>query len=1018
METTVLRRPRGFGLLAGYFFLLKGIDNLLLVLLTSLFLKGYGPAGLPWFYVGANILFISSQLVLLRIPTWKGHRFLFGLSRPLILFSAGLAFLGANGAGWPQTIALFAMAVYDLHATQAFSDMSGQILPLREAKLHLPAVYAAGTAGSILSGLGLKFLLDGLGIPATFLAIALLLFCADRLLAKLSPFMGGESSEQKNESSAPPISSVTKDKTDGGTPPSGSPKTPEKSAIPEKIAVSSLSSKIPTAKAEASDSPFSGPPATRAFARMLVPMSCLAIFGRILTEFLYTGSLSTFFPSTRDLAAFLGIFGAAIDLSVLGMQTLIGGRVFARYRLGSILGLRGAAMVIACGAGFVYPNIWTIAGSWFVLMALTKAFINPAFVILIEPLPKGRRFLMRRFLSLGDSAANLLAGLTLLGLKSLGVGADPVLFIGVGLVYGVIWLLTFFIDRFYTGVVGETLATAEGQGDLDIIRSVRFIPRGDRIARLSALLGNSDPDVRYRAILEAAELEPHDAAELLLVSMVVEENTRNLSAMTRVILRRLGTEGVEVIEDLLRDDSNVRLQADMIEALSQVGGGRTPEILTEFLGHENHRVRGNAVLGILRQSGERSLIKQSLDILKEMLESKEMLERATAAVVMGNSGLPVFVPALAYLADDPREEVFRQAFQALAGIRTPAALRAISERRMVPGKTGELAETAWKTASAGTDNRLARLLAGLSITARGKIGFWLRSIKGDCDFELLTRILRLPKEETREALISALGNGDVRTRKLIDACLVVRARTEETDPARFVIAEPRKKDRAQASLELEQAGPDSSVVDFVFAEIPKSLEGGEISEVNKEGGLDGGAEDDENSIVCIDEEPLLQAFRETGLDELPAWVELARPIFGARHEGFTRFVREALQTLWEHAVILQRASEWGLSGVGRAIERFEIHFQTAIHLTALTTDDPAGLLDALDKSTAGDSFLHSIALEFLEGRLGQEMAGILFPLLERKSSPRALLEGIREQCGFDPDSLTRDTIEAELKRIA
>ncbi|MBF0501750.1 MAG: HEAT repeat domain-containing protein [Candidatus Riflebacteria bacterium] len=956
METTVLKRPAGFRELAGYFFLLKGIDNLLLVLLTSLFLKRYGPAGLPWFYVSSNILFISSQLIMLRLPKWKGHAFLSFLSRPLILFSVGLAMLGTNGPTWPQTIALLVMAVYDLHATQAFSDMSGQILPLREAKLHLPTVYAAGTAGSILSGLSLKFFLDGFGIPSTFLAIALLLFIANRLLARLRPFMGRE-----NEKQTVSIDFQDAKKSMSAATASGS-------------------------KKQASESPFAGPPATRAFATLLIPMSCAAIFGRILTEFLYTGNLSTFFSSTRDLASFLGIFGAAIDICVLGMQSFLGGAVFARFRLGTILGFRGGAMVLACATGFLLPSIWTIAGTWFILMSLTKAFINPAFVILIEPLPKGPRFLLRRYLSLGDSTANLLAGLTLLALKSFGVGADPVLFLGVGAVYGAIWALTRFADRLYTDVVSETLTTAEGQGDLDIIRSVRFIPRADRIARIAALLGNPEPEVRHRAILEAAELEPHDAAEILLVSMAGEENPRNLASIARVILRRLGSDGVDILEDMLRDDDNPRLQADMIEALGQVGGPRISEFIAEFLSHENHRIRGNAVLGILRQSHDRSLITRALDVLKSLLESREAFERSTAAVVMGGTGLPVFVSALGSLADDGRENVVRQAFTALADIRTPAALRAIGDRRTIPGRTGELAEIAWKTASAGSGNRLARLLAGLSASARGKIGFWLRSMRTDREFELLTRILYLPDEKSQESLISALGNGDSQTRELIASCLI---------------------DESESG------------------------------------------DDEKHDSVRINVEPLLTALRKAGLDELPVWVELVGPLCGPRHDGFTNLVCEALTTLWKQAVVILQAEKSGLFSIGQSTPsfdespaalstekvepsmvgqqslsiaaqanvKFEKRLRTVMHLTALVTPEPARLLEALGKSTSGDTFLHSVALEFLEERLGDRIAQLLFPLLERKSAPAVLLAGARERCGFDPAVQNRETIESELKGL-
>lgn len=895
--TTTIPTPPGFKGLTTFFFLLKGANNLLLVMLTSLFLKQFGAAGLPWYYVGSNLLFIGSQLLILRSERWKGFAFLRRLSIPMVLFTGTLAIGAPSLAGWLYVAALLAMNVYDLHATQAFSDLSGQILPLREAKRLLPTVYAAGTVGSILSGLLLKFLAEDLGFPVMFLLVTGLMLISAWILTQLRKHLPATEDASTVANIIPQVAD----------------------RLPPDSAVSRL-------------------------AWIILPMSCLAIFCRMLVEFMYTGSLSAWLPSAAELAGFLGLFGAAIDLTVLFLQSVLGGWVFTTVSLGSIMAFRAGAMVVASIAGFAFPSIVTVAGAQFVLMSLTKSFINPAFVLVLEPLPKQFRYLLRRYVSLGDSSANLTAGLFLLGMKSVGVGADPRLYLVVGAAFLGMLALTLQVNRSYSGVVAETLKTSEGQGDFEVVAGVRFIPAEERMAHIASLLANPDPEVRHHAILVSDELDPHEAAELLLTSMANEDHPRNLAAMVRVILRGLGPEGVELIEELLRDDSNPRFQADIIEALGQAEHARAGEIAAGLLQHPHHRVRGNAILATLRQGVQLSQLENALQQLLEMIRSLDPLQRATAAVVMGSAGLPVFVPALARLAEDERSDVSRHAFQSLAGIRTPAAVQVIAHHRQGTGERSEQADAAWKRIEAGDDSQLVRVLSGLSAEERGKLGLWLRMIRGEEDMALLVRVLRIPSQRSRELLIGVLGNPDPVNRRLIEACVLA----------------------------------------------------------------DGN----------IDPQPLISELERHRLEIVPPFAELAGPLCGKDCLPFQEFLHRLLSEVWRQAVALEFlasdrswAPEADLDGLRK---RFSARLQVVFHLVAFASDDPAELFQALEKAGAGDNFLHSVALEFLESRLGKTTAGLLFPLLEIDRNSATLMSQAREKCGIDPQSPDRATIKALL----
>ncbi|MBI3038296.1 HEAT repeat domain-containing protein [bacterium] len=314
--------------------------------------------------------------------------------------------------------------------------------------------------------------------------------------------------------------------------------------------------------------------------------------------------------------------------------------------------------------------------------------------------------------------------------------------------------------------------SVKGHGDLEVIRSIRFIPPNDRIIRIRELLQHDDPEVRYRAILEIAEIPPEKASSILKDVIVSEKNPRNLTTAARVVLDLLGPDGLDLIKDLLQSSEDPRLLADMIEAISIAGD--QPQVRTlimRCLSHNNHRVRGTAVLGLLRIANDKESLGDALDVLLNMVFHPDALFRASAAVGMGAMGLPIFIPPLSHLADDQDVNVTRNALNSLGNIRTPAALAAISTRSASGGWRGEIAASIWGFTSRESFEHMVGVLSYLNMADRKSLGVRFQNLGNSDFFALLEKILNLENQEIRERLTRSLKSFDKDKIEMIANCI-------------------------------------------------------------------------------------------------------------------------------------------------------------------------------------------------------------------------------------------------------
>jgi len=705
----------------------KATNNILYLSLLTVFLRKAGIANLPWIYVFVNLFFITFQLSMTKkLAAIEGYRLLSAVSLPIVFFSIGSGLL-IDIQSIPLTITCFVTAcLIDLFTNQAFAAMANQVLTLQESKQGLPFVYACGSGGYILSGILLKFVIDFVGLRGLLWLNALLLLISQFFLHEIGK------SESANTLQTPHQPEST--------------------------------------HSEPVESSFKQP-----LARLLIFSSFVILFNKYLVDFLFSDSTSTYFRSSTDLAAFLGIFGAITDLVVMGLQTTVMNVIFSRFPIGRVLMITPAILSFLCIAAFCDISFPLVVIIQFIVLLSSKNFSVPATTILLGAIPQNARLHYRRDIAITSSLASLFVGVALIFLRAHFSIAS--LFGVAAIICLITTIVHYHIDAAYSHTLKTTLSTMVPSDDLDLIQSLRFLDRRERIQRLQDLLAHPDPQMRLEFLTEVSLLPTEEIRILLIPRFSKEHNPQCLARSAKIALEKLGPEALSHLESLLKESRNQRLIADILEALGTAGSGEQVELLIEeYIVHENHRIRSTALMSLLRVSRDQIRLELALSSLVEMARATEALTRASAAAVMGELAFPLFVPALEILTMDGDEIVVKNSITALSKVRTSKALNALENlfSHEIP-RIAKMAKDMYNQASRESVKRIGYLAKCLPSQERHLLVQSLKSLHGEGPLELLGKILALEKPEIREGLIRLLQHADFETLELLDQCLLVDA---------------------------------------------------------------------------------------------------------------------------------------------------------------------------------------------------------------------------------------------------
>ncbi|HAE38745.1 MAG TPA: hypothetical protein DCG57_08915 [Candidatus Riflebacteria bacterium] len=378
-------------------------------------------------------------------------------------------------------------------------------------------------------------------------------------------------------------------------------------------------------------------------------------------------------------------------------------------------------------------------------------------------------------MSIVCSVSSTLVGIFLLLVRN--SIAYEVLFLIAAGVYLVMALVHYLIDRAYLATLRRAIDNRQIDFGEDQISSLRFLQYSDRLQQLQQLLTDENPRIRSQAVEEVSVLPAATATQLLLPLLEHETDSRCLTAITRNLLQMSPEASAQHIQRVLNNTEDQRLRADILETIGKV---RAPavgeETVLPFLDSPHHRVRASAIISTIRLARQPAVLQRALSILAQMAHDTHDLMRASAAAVMGELGLPLFVPALSALSGAKETVVAGNAASALARIQTPAAVVALEnmlfhDNSEVAGKVEELLAASTRDSI----SRISRLLPGITAEERQKLSTRLRSGRHQDSHELLATILCLDNLDQRRNLISFLEKSDREMVRLMQACITMNA---------------------------------------------------------------------------------------------------------------------------------------------------------------------------------------------------------------------------------------------------
>jgi HEAT repeat protein len=513
-------------------------------------------------------------------------------------------------------------------------------------------------------------------------------------------------------------------------------------------------------------------------ARLLIVSSFMIIFNKYLVDFLFAASLSSFFSSGNDLASFMGIFGAAADFAVIGLQTFVMNRVFASFPIGRVLAFMPIILVFLCVAASFSLKFAIIAAVQFLVLLNSKNFTVPATTILMGIIPQKNRVFYRRDMSIACSISSAVVGVFLLAARNR-IGAE-LLFILAAAFYLLMAWVHVMLDRAYLKTLKKALDADDASADQVV--ALRFLQYRDRIPQLQLLLGDQNSLIRIRAIEETSLLPAGMASPLLVARLYLETDSACLTAITRSMLQLAPAESAQHIEKLLEVAEDERLRSDIIETLGKIRSAEiSDDLIGGFLDYPHHRVCASAVISCVRLTRNRFLLEKAMKKLARMTVDSRELMRASAAAAMGELGLPLFIPALSTLASENNSMVAGNAAAALARIPNPSAMAAL-ENLLFHDNNEVVQKAEMLLASAARESvaRISRLLPGITAEERRKLSAKLRTGRHQDSHDLLAAILCVEDLEKRRALIDILEKADKKTLELMSKCVISLDETRTT----------------------------------------------------------------------------------------------------------------------------------------------------------------------------------------------------------------------------------------------
>ncbi|MBI2944492.1 MAG: HEAT repeat domain-containing protein [Candidatus Wallbacteria bacterium] len=749
--------PRAqFWVLWGFFFFAETASYLLGVLSSTLLVKRAGAERLPEAYLLLNAVFLPVVLMVLARPPRSSFRAV-RASMAVYLLATLATLPGADSTSVPVLMAMYVVARLGKLIWSTFAvGMVAEILPLRDAKKATPSLLAAASAGIVLAGVVLKWTLAAVGIRTAFVALWAMLGGAYAMLLLLEP--GVAPREPAGEEAPRPSLGAT---------------------------LTGLLS-VPLAR--------------------VIGLQNLFVVGmRYFVEFVYAGALGRQFATERDMAGFAGVFEATLQVSTAAVQFALTGPLMRTLGVGGVALLMPSILIAATGAAALWDSFAVILLCQFLFWVASDGCNKPARQVMVGALPRSHAASVPVLMAALGMSGSLAASTLLVPLARAG-SPSMVMAFTCALAVGFL-LLSTAVGRTYRTTLWSTLQGLDERQRTEVIGGYGQEEAGARHEAVSAMLESPEAEIRFQATREALDLSSEEAGALLMRHLTSETDSKVRAAMLSS-LAELGPPGLDPVLERALADSDPRVRATALEALSvrRATGAVLPAI-ESALASDDARERAAAVLAAVRGSSDAALLGRALDSLARLLESAETpRDRASGVFALGQLGYPFLLPAMEEALADREPAVRRSAVEALLASHAAVALPLIAEalaRETDPELAARMAQV-----TEGLRDQNVRAVLDLSGHLTGaercQIADLLSRTPGDRKLALLSDAVLIGRREIRSALVELVHT--TRDAGLLDAlhrCL--RPAGEE----RVLSLEPLLSYLAAAEGPAAQAGYDA-----------------------------------------------------------------------------------------------------------------------------------------------------------------------------------------------------------------
>jgi len=493
--------------------------------------------------------------------------------------------------------------------------------------------------------------------------------------------------------------------------------------------------------------------------RIIIVM-VFATFAMFFIDYAFLNQAHARYHNKEELARFFGFLYGTAKFVELIVKSVIYGRIVNRFGIKAGLLLLPVALgLLALGAA-VTGTVADMGLAFFWLIILTKFFdrigrrsvYETSFRILYQPLnPRQRLAFQTKTEGIFEPIVTGLAGGALLLFKLI-EGFTLVYFAYIlFLLIGGWVFFSLLVSREYSSALSKALEKRHLGSDVEISMQDTAV--------LDVLKQKLDSNHPIEVIYSLNMLEKSDVLNFdkILSRLINHKNPQ----VRQDVLKRIEVRKVSRLQDAVRQkiesDDSPRVRAAAMRTLCALGEADVAETVIPYLKSQDQHIKMGAMVGLIRHAGFEGILASGDDLLK-LANASDPDQRAYAANILGEVGLPTFYRPLLPLLQDENFRVRRSAIKAASQIGNPRLAGQIIKNLTVPATRSSAVAALIKMGDAAlpalenvfnnqlTDNDLRSRIVRIC----GRIG-------GERAIELLLNKMNYACEEVRYHVFVALN---------------------------------------------------------------------------------------------------------------------------------------------------------------------------------------------------------------------------------------------------------------------